>query len=487
MTILVSWLWQGLLVAGAAVIIARACRRLSAAARYGIWWIALLIIAVLPIVPAALASLLSWLAPVSQTVPAAVIHAGTNANQATRSLALPLPPFWVLSALVAGWMALVLIRLAQIGRGLAAMRQLKHESQPFDPARERALAMWPAARAAGRRCDLRISDRVAGACVAGLGRPAILLPPALLDALPNEELDQIILHERAHVARYDDWSRLAQCLLAAVLGVHPAVWLINRRIDLERESACDDEVVLHTRAARAYAECLAHVAALRLAGSPREPIVVAAAARPSRLLRARVIRLIDREAPSTARLGWTSATLGLAALGTIMLAVGLVPPPITFLPRATAILGALPAVSLHWHAALPSARASEAFSTIAVDDAQPSSLYARERARPPSVHQASDDVAAVQRPARSETRPQEAAPPLASRAILLQSAAAPLAARPIEVPQPSRSPSEPYGSTFVAFGNHAAHAGVALGSHLQEMGGNLGGWFARVARGVSTP
>ena len=80
-------------------------------------------------------------------------------------------------------------------------------------------------------------------------RPRILLPssarewarerPALLDA--------VLLHEVAHVARMDAFSRAIAQMSVAVFWFNPLFWFAARQARLERERACDD-VVLFGRA-----------------------------------------------------------------------------------------------------------------------------------------------------------------------------------------------------------------------------------------------
>ncbi len=81
-----------------------------------------------------------------------------------------------------------------------------------------------------------------------------------MSELSVDELNQILLHELAHLRRWDDWTNLAQQLVKALFFFHPAVWWIERKVSLEREMACDDAVVAETASPRAYAECLTHLA-----------------------------------------------------------------------------------------------------------------------------------------------------------------------------------------------------------------------------------
>ena len=98
--------------------------------------------------------------------------------------------------------------------------------------------------------------------VAGLRRPSILIPARLLDELEEAELDQIGLHEAAHLARRDDYALLFQRVIEALFALHPVVRWIARQIDLEREIACDDLVVEATGRPRSYASCLTRVVEL---------------------------------------------------------------------------------------------------------------------------------------------------------------------------------------------------------------------------------
>jgi hypothetical protein len=97
---------------------------------------------------------------------------------------------------------------------------------------------------------------------AGLRRPAVLIPTDFLTAFTPAELEHVVLHEAAHLARRDHLVLLMQRAIEAIFWMHPAVRLIARRIDLEREIACDDLVVAGSRNPREYASCLTRMAEL---------------------------------------------------------------------------------------------------------------------------------------------------------------------------------------------------------------------------------
>jgi len=104
------------------------------------------------------------------------------------------------------------------------------------------------------------SAQVSVPTAVGLVSPTVVIPAWLMDGLSPAELNQILLHELAHLSRWDDWTNLAQKIVKALFFFHPAVWWIERKVSLEREMACDDEVLAESHNPRAYAECLLHLA-----------------------------------------------------------------------------------------------------------------------------------------------------------------------------------------------------------------------------------
>ena len=113
---------------------------------------------------------------------------------------------------------------------------------------------------ASRPIALCVSERVQAPTAIGLRNPAVIMPDWLLEELAPTELHQVLVHELAHLGRWDDWTNLAQKIVKALLFFHPAVWWIEQKVSLEREMACDDAVLAETRSPRAYAECLTHLA-----------------------------------------------------------------------------------------------------------------------------------------------------------------------------------------------------------------------------------
>jgi len=90
-------------------------------------------------------------------------------------------------------------------------------------------------------------------------RPVILLPIGMAAGLPPEQVEAILLHELAHIRRYDYAVNLLSTFVEGLLFYHPAVWWIAQVICSERENCCDDFVVSQRADSRAYAAALARL------------------------------------------------------------------------------------------------------------------------------------------------------------------------------------------------------------------------------------
>lgn len=254
-------LWQAALVATVIWLALKFLPRMkvtvNAATRHAIWWAALGIVIVLPAAPGIKEAFRSPEARV-QGKPAreaAALHTQVTANLDSPAL-VTVPqrrssawPLWVFGI----WGALCLYRTGQIVRSYLYLCRVKRRSS-ISP-----LAL-PAIR---RPARLLLSPDVASPMAVGFLRPAVILPESLPDELDPSELDHVLLHESAHLSRYDDWTNLFVRLVGAVLAIHPVVLWILRQIEREREMACDDWVVARTGAPRPYAASLARMSELR--------------------------------------------------------------------------------------------------------------------------------------------------------------------------------------------------------------------------------
>ena len=166
----------------------------------------------------------------------------------------------------AGWGAILwivgaalLIGRILIGYGivwcLRQQAQVQRDGPLCDALRQarRTLDCYP-------KVEVAISPSIGSPMALGILRPLIVFPADLVEKLSADKLALILMHELAHVRRWDNFTRLLHRLVAAVLFFHPAVWLCGRMLRREAEQACDDLVVCATGRSEAYARGLAHVA-----------------------------------------------------------------------------------------------------------------------------------------------------------------------------------------------------------------------------------
>lgn len=249
LALLLNSLWQAAAVAALVWVVLKYAPRVNAATRYVIWWAALAIVLLLPLAPALIprpapkpaivAS--STGAPVNPMLPEFEIPAMVTMHAQSSSP-------WLVTIL-ALWSALFLWGLARIVRSWLWLTRVK----------ARATLSPQCLPATCRNARLLLSVDVASPIAVGFFKPAVILPASLPSELEPRELNHVLLHESAHLARFDDWTNLAARLLGTALALHPVALWVLRQIEREREIACDDWVVSRTGQARSYATSLARM------------------------------------------------------------------------------------------------------------------------------------------------------------------------------------------------------------------------------------
>jgi bla regulator protein blaR1 len=231
---------EGVVIAGMVWLLLRIIGRHNSGTRFAIWLSALLAVAALPFI------------------------SGLELGRPHGGALLPgnLPgeitlPGFLAFYLFAGWGVGAGLSLLGLGVGLWRVRQIRRQCcevdlSILDPAIAGTLRDFNSRRSV----KLCVSSDVTTPAAIGFFRPAIVFPAGLLSQLSADEIKVILLHELAHLRRWDDWTNLSQKLVKAVFFFHPAVWWIENRLTLEREMACDDVVLAQTASPRAYASSL---------------------------------------------------------------------------------------------------------------------------------------------------------------------------------------------------------------------------------------
>jgi beta-lactamase regulating signal transducer with metallopeptidase domain/HEAT repeat protein len=210
------------------------------------------------------------------------------------------------------WGLFSLVMMSRLVWSCRHMHRLKTSCVPLAGRFQDRLNRWRVQCATNRPVRLCQSADVAMPLTVGLAHPIILLPEKLAESLNESELDQIGLHEIAHLRRWDDWTNLVQRLLEALLFFHPAVLWIGRQLNLDREVACDDWVVLATGQSRPYAACLTKLAELTI--RVQRPVPAPGAILFRKHLIRRIEMLLDKQHNRTVRLSKVGLLLGLGVL-----------------------------------------------------------------------------------------------------------------------------------------------------------------------------
>lgn len=113
----------------------------------------------------------------------------------------------------------------------------------------------------GIRREVKIlqSEQVGDPITFGFIRPIVLAPVSLFSGLTVEQIEIILLHELAHIRRYDYLINLLQSLMEILFFYHPAIWWISGKIREEREYCCDDLVLSIHNNPILYAEALIQI------------------------------------------------------------------------------------------------------------------------------------------------------------------------------------------------------------------------------------
>jgi len=287
LTAVLNTLWLALAVAAVMWFALRLMPRVNAATRHAVWWAVLALVVLMP-----LATLLPRSAPPApssawtqkqtrartlsssviklvtgakasvQPPPPAPLHALASRPSVTPRVHIPIefrPGNWT-SSLLFLWMAVCCVLLVRIVCGYLRLCSLRNHARP--PSADLVARFEQCLRNSriSRVPQLLVSDEVISPLAAGFLHPVVILPEILLEEIAEPDLEYVLLHELAHVARRDDWTNLMGRLASAVFVFHPVAAWVLRRIQREREIACDDWVVAATGSAVPYAVTLGRLA-----------------------------------------------------------------------------------------------------------------------------------------------------------------------------------------------------------------------------------
>ncbi len=206
----------------------------------------------------------------------------TSTRQALSTCFPWLVPFWLLGVLVLS------VRLAG---GLMLINRLRvRDVSALPPPWKKRLDALLERTGLRRGIQFLLSTRVGVPTVLGILRPVILIPAGMISLMPVEQLESILVHELAHIRRYDFLVNIVQSIIEAVFFYHPVVWMISESVRQEREKCCDDFAIAVCGRWMVYAKALAGLGEIQ-ARTPIPSLALAAGSKKRIILR--VERLIN--------------------------------------------------------------------------------------------------------------------------------------------------------------------------------------------------
>jgi len=182
---------------------------------------------------------------------------------------------WPVLTVVSVWLTGSVLLLARWMRRHRAFARAVRTGHRLEEGRElEILERWRRRLALRRPVALVVSDELPEPGAWGVLRPAVVLPAGVAEHLDAAELEAVILHELVHIRRWDNLIATVQRVLCCLFWFHPLLWLLDRRLLVERERVCDERVVALSGDSAPYARGLLKV--LRF-GVGLRPVGVSAA------------------------------------------------------------------------------------------------------------------------------------------------------------------------------------------------------------------
>ena len=132
-----------------------------------------------------------------------------------------------------------------------------------------------------KRVHIWISELVTSPVTIGYLKPVILIPMAAVNNLSANQMEAVLLHELAHIRRYDYFVNLILKFIQSILYFNPFVKSFISIVEREREKSCDEMVIQFQYDPHGYASALL---ALEKTNHLHKSLAVAASGRKNDLL-----------------------------------------------------------------------------------------------------------------------------------------------------------------------------------------------------------
>jgi len=187
-------------------------------------------------------------------------------------------------AIVLVWLLGFIFFMLRLSTGLWQVHQLQtRHLKPVEAAWQSKIGVLSARLGLKKNVRLFESALARSPMAIGWLKPVVLFPISLVNRLSPAEVEAVLAHELAHIARRDWLFNLLQAFVEALFYYHPAVWWVSAVIRRERENCCDDDALAATGSPLIFAKALVQVQelatpaprlALGIGGSSRRPLLL---------------------------------------------------------------------------------------------------------------------------------------------------------------------------------------------------------------------
>jgi TonB family protein len=267
---LLNSLWQVPLVFLAAWVAARMARGMGPRAEHRVWVGALIAETILPMCSFHWSSvwqpiwafLGSWRSGSGTGEIRVLLGPGTVSGSGALHL-----PTEVLAGVIAIYGCTLLYFAGRLGWGLWKTYVLCRSAKPLAPVSVSKISSRGSAFGIDAM-QVAVSPEIPGPMTVGIQRRVLLLPPAFLEGVTENDLDTVLAHESAHMRRQDFAKNLLYRLFSLPVAYHPATWLTCSRLAGTREMVCDAMAAASSTGRESYARSLLRLATMM---SDRKP------------------------------------------------------------------------------------------------------------------------------------------------------------------------------------------------------------------------
>ena len=241
--VLIHSLWQGAVLAVAAGCALAGTRRSAAAVRYrslgGLLLLFLAVCGLTFLYELYLAGEIGGTGESGNTVAADALAAGSGMLRRYCEANAG----WIVCA----WFVVAAVKAVRMAGGWGYVHAISRHGHTEAPEQwVQMVERWAGQLQIRRRVRLLESRLVQAPMVVGHLKPVIFIPLGLINHLPPDEIESVLLHELAHIRRHDYLVNLMQQLSECVFFFNPGLLWVSSLLREERENCCDDIAIVQT-------------------------------------------------------------------------------------------------------------------------------------------------------------------------------------------------------------------------------------------------